>query len=121
VNDDLYTYATYSQGFKSGGFTTRLTTFFSEALLAQADPNDPNVLRQLSFDEETSDNYEIGFKSNFANNRVRFNAAAFLNSYDDIQIVVQRGVSPSNENIAAAEIKGIELELEALLSERNDK
>ena len=118
VNDDLYTYATYSQGFKSGGFTTRLTTFFSDALLAQTDPSDPNVLRDLSFDEETSDNYEIGFKSNFADNRVRFNAAAFINSYDDIQIVVQRGVSPSNENIAAAEIKGIELELEALLSER---
>jgi iron complex outermembrane receptor protein len=118
VTDDLYTYATYSQGFKSGGFTTRLTTFFSEALIAAADPNDPNVLRSLTFQEETSDNYEIGFKANFAGNRVRLNAAAFLNQYDDIQIVVQRGVSPSNENIAAAEIKGIEVELEALLTDR---
>lgn len=117
VNDDLYTYATFSQGFKSGGFTTRLTTFFSDALLAQADPNDPNVLRQLNFDEETSDNYEIGFKSTLANNRIRLNGAAFINQYDDIQVVVQRGVSPSNENIAAAEIKGIELELEALVTD----
>lgn len=118
INEDLYTYATFSQGFKSGGFTTRLTTFFSDALVAAADPTDPNVLRDLSFDEETSDNYEIGFKSNFADNRVRLNAAAFINNYDDIQIVVQRGVSPSNENIAAAEIRGIEVELEALLTDR---
>ncbi len=118
VTDDLYTYATFSQGFKSGGFTTRLTTFFSDALLAQADPNDPNVLRQLNFDEETSDNYEIGFKSNFLDNRVRLNVAGFFSDYDDIQIVVQRGVSPSNENIAAAEIKGIEVELEALVTDK---
>jgi iron complex outermembrane receptor protein len=114
VNDDLYVYATYSQGFKSGGFTTRLTTFFSPALIAAADPNDPNVLRSLEFGEETSDNIEMGFKSDFLNNHVRFNVAAFFNKYKNIQIVVQRGVSPSNENVASARINGVEAELEAL-------
>ena len=45
---------------------------------------------------------------------MRFNGAIFQTTYDDIQIVVQRGVSPSNENLAEAEINGVELELEVL-------
>lgn len=114
VNDDVFVYTTYSQGFKSGGFTTRLTTFFSPALIAAANPNDPNVLRSLEFGEETSNNIEVGFKSKFLDNRVRFNVAAFFNKYNNIQIVVQRGVSPSNENVASAQINGVEAELEAL-------
>lgn len=114
VTDDLYTYFTFSQGYKSGGFTTRLTTFFSDALIALANPADPAVLRQLDFGEETSDNYEFGFKSRLFGNRVRLNGAMFRNTYDNIQIVVQRGVSPSNENIAKARIQGFELELEAV-------
>ena len=114
VTDDLFTYFTFSQGFKSGGFTTRLTTFFSPAVIAAADPNDPSVLRQLDFDEEVSDNFELGFKSSFLDNRVRLNAAVFYNKYDNIQIVLQRGVSPSNENVAEARIKGLEVEFEAI-------
>ena len=114
INDSLFAYFSYSQGFKSGGFTTRLTNFFSDALIARADPNDPAVLRQLDFEEETADNFELGFKSQFLDNRARLNGAVFFNTYEDIQIVVQRGVSPSNENVAEAEIKGLELELELL-------
>lgn len=114
VNDSLYTYFTYSQGFKSGGFTTRLTQPFNPAFIP-ANPG-PEVLTQLDFDEETADTFELGVKSQFFDDRVRLNAAVFFNTYNDIQIVVQRGVSPSNENVAEAEIKGLELELEALLS-----
>lgn len=112
VTDDFYTYFTFSQGYKSGGFTTRLTTFFSEDLIATFDPNDPAVLRQLDFDEETSDNFELGFKSVLFDRRLRLNGALFRSNYNDIQIVVQRGVSPSNENIAEARIQGFELEAE---------
>lgn len=117
ITDDVFTYFTYSQGFKSGGFTTRLTTYFSEPIIAAADPNDPNVLRQLDFDEETSDSYELGFKSQLFDNRVRLNAAIFTNTYKDIQIVLQRGVSPSNENVAKARIRGAEIELDAIASD----
>ena len=112
VTDDFYSYFTFSQGYKSGGFTTRLTTFFSEDLIATFDPNDQAVLRQLDFDEETSDNFELGFKSTLFDRRLRLNGALFRSNYDNIQIVVQRGVSPSNENIAEARIQGFELEAE---------
>lgn len=114
ISNNLFTYLTFSQGFKSGGFTTRLTTYFSPALIAAANPNDPTVLRKLDFGEETSNNFELGFKSQLLDNRIRLNAAVFHNKYKNIQIVLQRGVSPSNENVAEARIQGLEVELEAL-------
>lgn len=112
INDDMFTYFSYSQGFKSGGFTTRLTGPFNPDLIPDNPP--ANMLTSLNFDEETADNYELGFKSEWMDNMVRVNGAVFWNTYDDIQIVVQRGVSPSNENIAEAEIRGVELEIEAM-------
>ena len=112
VNDNLFTYATFSQGFKSGGFTTRLTAPFDPGFGAAT-----GGLTRLDFGEETVDSFELGFKADFLDNRLRLNAAAFFNSYDDIQIVVQRGVTPANENAGEAEIKGVEFELEALASD----
>ncbi len=109
VNDNTFTYASFSQGFKSGGFTTRLTAPFNPAFGGAT-----NGLTRLDFDEETVDSLEFGIKTQLFNNRVRLNASAFFNTYEDIQIVVQRGVSPANENAGEAEINGLELEVEAL-------
>lgn len=110
LNKDLFTYASFSQGFKSGGITTRLTAPFNPEIAIGG-------LTNLAFDEETVDSFEIGFKFDLLNNNLRLNAAAFLNSFDDIQIVLQRGVTPANENAGEAEISGFELEAQAILSE----
>jgi iron complex outermembrane receptor protein len=110
LTDDVFTYFTFSQGFKSGGFTTRLTAPFN--------PDFDGVvglggLDGIVFAPETSDNYEIGIKADLFNNLLRANFAAFWNEYNDIQIIVQRGITPANENAGDARIRGIELELEA--------
>jgi len=112
ISEDYFTYATFSQGFKSGGFTTRLTAPFNAAFGGAT-----NGLTRLDFDEETVDSFEIGFKGEFLNNRLRFNASAFINTYEDIQIIVLRGISPANENAGEADINGLEFELEALASD----
>jgi outer membrane receptor protein involved in Fe transport len=75
-------YANVSRGIKSGGFTAyntvtpdQLTAFKPEKLLA----------------------YEAGFKSQFADNRVRLNAAAFYYDYRDQQVqsaIYTRVVAP---------------------------
>lgn len=114
LTDDVFTYFTFSQGFKSGGFTTRLTAPFN--------PNFDGAvglggLDGIVFAPETSDNYEIGIKADLFDNLLRANLAAFWNEYQDIQIVVQRGITPANENAGDARIRGIELELEAYPTE----
>ncbi len=101
--DDFMTYAQFSTGFKGGGINPR--PFFP----SQALPHNP----------ETLDAYEIGFKSSFLDNRVTFNAAAFLNKYDDILVTVSSCPLPGGPpspcalplNAGEATVKGFEAEL----------
>ena len=110
ITPDLFTYFTFSQGFKSGGFTTRLTAPFNPDF--NGVPGGLAALDGIVFQPETSDNYEIGFKADLLDRKLRANVALFWNEYQDIQIVVQRGITPSNENAGDARIRGAELELE---------
>jgi iron complex outermembrane receptor protein len=68
LTPDVNLYATYAQGFRSGGFNT------------------PGPVFNRVYDAEETTNYECGIKSTFAGGRVRVNAAAFLTRYDDQQI-----------------------------------
>ncbi|MEP1231257.1 MAG: TonB-dependent receptor [Litorimonas sp.] len=95
VNDNLLGYASFSQGFKSGGFNARYGAPLPEP---------------TSFDEETVDSYEVGFKSDFWGGRARVNAAAFFSNYDDIQVVVFDNGIPRTINAAQGEVKGLEIE-----------
>lgn len=102
VSDDFFVYGNVSTGFKAGGFTGRTVQ---------------PVPAPVPFDEEKLTQYELGFKSDFWNNRARLNAAAFFSEYEDIQIVVQEGITPITVNAAAAEIKGFEAEFQAQLTD----
>jgi len=111
LSDDVNAYATYSKGFKSGGFTQRVFP----PIFPGPGQNPVDVIP--SFDPETVDTYEVGFKSQFFDNRMQLNAAAFLTDYKDTQINVQVGIAPTTQNAAEARIKGFEAEFQAAVSE----
>jgi len=72
----------------------------------------------LPVEEETLNSFEVGFKSDFAENRLRLNGAAFYNIYDDLQIAASvPGLGFTRFNVDQAEIKGVELEARFALSE----
>jgi len=102
LSDNILTYASFSEGFKSGGWTTRATL---------------PILEAPEFDEETATTYELGWKSELLSRRLRLNAAVFHTDYDDLQITVQRGLSPFFENAAQSEIRGAEIDFQWLVSE----
>jgi len=104
VADDVMAYASYSQGFKSGGWTTRLTV-----------PEPGNI--PPTFEPEEADSYEIGIKSRFWDGTAQVNAAAFYTDYDNIQVTVNRGLSPFFENAAKGEISGLEVEGQFIVAE----
>ena len=106
VDDNMMLYFSRSEGFKSGGWTTRL--------LVPETP-DPNVAP--AFDSEEATSYEIGFKSQLADRSIQLNAAIFKTYYDDIQVTVQKGISPTFDNAGEAEIDGFEVEVLALLGD----
>jgi len=103
LTPDMMLYATYSQGFKTGSWTTRLSN-----------PN-PTYSSNLHFDPEFARSEELGFKSELAEHRVRLNLAAFHTKYDNIQLNSQIGISPTVVNAGDATIYGGEFELQAIV------
>jgi iron complex outermembrane receptor protein len=101
VDNDMMLYASYSKGFKSGGWTTRLSNPIDNAAKARFDP-------------EYDQTFEVGMKSEWMNHHLLANAAAFYSKYTGIQINVQEGPSPVYQNAGDATIKGAELELQAI-------
>ena len=99
-NDDVMYYATYSEGFKSGGFFGRQANF-------NIDP---------SYEPEFVKNYEFGWKSTLMDGRMIFNGAVFRSEYDDKQESILIPVDLTNvatvvRNASSLEMDGIELEL----------
>lgn len=101
--DSVMTYVSYSEGFKGGGFTDRVSFPVPET---------------PTFDPEEVDSYEAGFKSTLFNDRLHLNAAAFFVDYTNIQILVATAIAPVTQNAAAAEVKGFEVEFQALPVDR---
>ena len=92
---DILLYGSYSRGYKTGGWTTRLTNPLPTA---------------QDFNEEKATTYEVGVKSTLLDRHLQINAAAFSTLYRDIQLNVQIGASPTLRNAGDARIKGFEVE-----------
>jgi iron complex outermembrane recepter protein len=98
--DDLLLYASYSKGFKSGGFNLRYVA--------------PRAAI-LSFDPETADTYEAGIKWDGFDRHVRLNVAGFYTDYKNIQVTVFENLgAPVTLNAGDARLKGMEVELTVL-------
>ncbi|WP_427967635.1 TonB-dependent receptor [Altererythrobacter sp.] len=94
--DDVMLYASYSEGYKTGGWTTRLTN--------------PQGSVAPDFDEEVAETWEAGFKSTLLGRTLQINGAVFTTNYKDVQLNQQIGTSPTIDNAGTARIKGFELE-----------
>ncbi len=86
--DDMTIYASYSQGFKAGGFDPR----------AREDL-DPLGLSRTGFAPEVVDSYEIGIKGSYFDGVLDLNTAIFLADYKDQQIQVQEGADADGDGV----------------------
>jgi iron complex outermembrane receptor protein len=112
---NIMTYASVSSGFKSGGFNGGFLANDVADALAQLRPIKPEYITA----------YEGGLKTDFFDQRLRFNAAAFYYDYRDEQTynLIQAPSSQGNAlgplpltvltNAPKATIKGAEFELDA--------
>lgn len=92
---DQLGYASYSTGFRSGGF---------------------NGIGGRPFEAETLKNYEIGYKSTWLDQRLRLNAAVFRSQSDDYQFFYldfNAGGAQVIDNLSEVEFTGMEVELQA--------
>ena len=101
LNDDVMLYGSYSMGYSSGGFN--------------------QDTRMRAYLPEISDNFEIGAKTSLMDGRLRLNATAFLNNYQNQQLTVGRVVNgqPTADLINAQEatLSGLEFDILSQLTE----
>lgn len=109
INDDALIYASYAEGFHSGGFFG-------------VNQNVRDFVRD-QYEPEIAESFEIGYKAMLMDRRLRLNIAAFRNDFTDKQessVQVDndtRTVATVFDNVADATYEGWELETEFLVNE----
>jgi len=98
---NVLTYAQVSTGFKSGLFN---------AQTIQSPPGQPASV-PLPVAPEKITAYEIGLKSDWLDDRLRFNLAGFYYDYKDQQVNAFLGSTRILLNAASSKIKGVDFEL----------
>lgn len=100
-SDDVMLYGSYTRGYKGPAFNV----FFNHTAPTNAIP----------IDEELSDSFEIGIKSQFLDRRVQLNVSAFSVEYDGFQannFVLLNGAVVSNlTNAGTVKSEGFEADL----------
>ena len=112
LSDEATVYATVSRGYKAGGFSLG------------RNGADNSAINEV-FDPELLTNYEVGVKSDLFDGRARFNAAAFLLDWQDLQLETFFFLVPGDAttnveltiNVGEARATGLEAELAALLTD----
>ncbi|MBZ6377486.1 TonB-dependent receptor [Pacificimonas flava] len=117
-------YATYSKGFKGGGFDPRGQTSEAPDLDGDGTVSEDEVFEFISFDPEIVDSYEVGWKASLLDNDLNISLAGFYADYTDVQIPGSIGSDTDGDgvndtftgvttNAGAATISGIEFEATA--------
>ena len=109
LNDSVMLYATYSEGFKSGGFTQRVFPPIVPPFTAP--PGTPDIDLIPTYEPEFVEVLEAGFKLDLLDGRLRLNGAFFHTDYEELQVQVFNSVAPVTQNIGEASIEGFEVEL----------
>ena len=119
-------YATYSKGFKGGGFDPRGQTSQAPDLDGDGDIDYADQYEFLSFAPETVDSYEIGWKASLLDDSLFISLAAFKGDYTDVQIPGSVGVDSNGDGISDsfvgitsnagdADVNGVEFEGRAVV------
>jgi len=103
---DVMGYASFSRGFKSGGYNIRANT---TAVPRSGEP----------FDDESVDSFEVGTKMGMLDQRLFLNLAAFHNVYEDIQLSVFTALPGGGffgdfTNAGKGTVNGVEVEYQFL-------
>ncbi len=96
--------ASYAKGFRFGGINGN--TF------------DPSVPVPFTYGSDQIDNYELGLRTTWLDRRLTFDATAFYIDWTNLQVLQRADIYAFVDNVGAAEVKGLEMALNAVLTDR---
>jgi iron complex outermembrane receptor protein len=122
-DDNNTIYASFSRGFKGGGFDPRGLSTAAPDLNGNGTREASEIFDYFEFEPERVTSYEIGYKANLFDRRLRLAIAGFYADYRDVQVPGSVGAVINNvptfvgvtTNAGAATFKGIEVEALATL------
>ena len=118
-------YASYSQGFKGGGFDPRGVGVNAPDTDGNGTRSDAEIAAFLSFRPEKVESYEVGYKGSLMDGAVNVAIAGFYADYTDVQIPGSVACTVSGlpsfcgvvSNAGKATFKGVEFEGRVRLGE----
>ena len=78
----MLVYATYSEGFRPGGFNR------GQGIVNPQSPFKGKLTISPFFDTDTLKNYELGWKTSWLDRRVQFNGAVYEEHWNDVQLSI---------------------------------
>ncbi len=113
VNGTDMIYASFTTGFKSGGFDVRANSHPDPAVNNAYNPSasDPRIQGTFEFEEEEVTNYEVGGKFVLAGGAAELNVALFRSEFTNMQTSqFDGGVSFNVTNAGEATVQGLEVD-----------
>jgi iron complex outermembrane receptor protein len=106
ITPEISLYASYKEGFKSGGVDNSALPTNS---LNESNPDFPDF---LIYDSETAEGYEAGAKGEFMDGTLRVDGSIFTYQYDDLQVQLFNSITIQFETFNASQLttEGAELE-----------
>jgi iron complex outermembrane recepter protein len=108
--DSVLLYATYSEGFRPGGFNR------GEGILSPSSPLYGKFTIPAFYDSDELKNYEIGWKTQWFNHKLQFNGAVYQENWSNVQLGIYDpslyGNSEFIVNGPNYRVRGIETDIE---------
>lgn len=105
-NPDVMTYASYSRGYKAGGFNLDR----EQAILVTATGPNFTADADTHFNGEFVDSYELGAKTSWLDRTLLLNVAAFYQKYTDFQLNTFVGTAFVVETLPKVVSKGVDVD-----------
>ena len=110
--DQVMAYVSYARGYKASGFNLdRERTGDSRIAPNPANPNAAAVDIDTSFEKELVDSYEVGVKTQWANNSLLLNVAGFYQDYTDFQLNTFTGIQFVVTSLPKVNSQGVDLDI----------
>ncbi|NIB40362.1 TonB-dependent receptor [Pseudomaricurvus alkylphenolicus] len=116
LNENTMVYATWTTGYKSGGFDVRSNaspdpSIGVPAAITSATGQPPSPVGVFEFEEEEASTFELGTKMTLADGAAELNVALYRTEFDDLQVsIFDGGLGFNVGNAARAKIEGIEFD-----------
>lgn len=122
VTPDILAYATYSEGFRPGGFNRTKTLPDGTVVLAKVggyyvDGSVKQFFKPAGYESDTLTNKEIGLKTEWLNHRLQVNASGYIMDWKNVQLPLfdptHLGNTTFDINGPTYQVKGLELQVVA--------